>query len=147
MAHAGGRRSKLNGHTIELAEEYVDDIPANVLDLSDDYLEGCKDKFDRKNDIKEAKLPTDFGLALYLGVSRSTLYEWEKKNQKFAAVLERLNNRQADELIQKSLSGHYKSQKTVGALLSKHGIVEKTETDNAWHFNDTDKADNFMKDD
>jgi hypothetical protein len=128
MAHRGGAPSKLNGHTIELAEEYVDGIPANALFETENYIISCEDNFKRgKVDVN---LPTDFGLALFLNVSRSTLYEWAKVNPKFAALMERLSNKQAVQLINKSLSGHYKSQKTVGAMLSKHGIVEKTEVDN-----------------
>lgn len=126
MSHAGGRRSKLNGHTFELAEEYIDDIPANALFGTEEYIAECKDTFTKRK--TEVNLPTDFGLALYLGVSRSTLYEWQKVNPEFKALMERLENKQAVSLINKSLSGHYKSQKTTGALLAKHGIVEKIET-------------------
>jgi len=125
MAHAGGAPSKLNGQKIEEAEEYVDGVPPNALFDAENYLSSCKDTFTKRK--TEVKLPTDFGLALHLRVARSTLYEWAKISPEFAAIMERLNNKQAEELIQKSLSGHYKSQKTVGAMLSKHGVIEKTE--------------------
>lgn len=68
-------------------------------------------------------LPKAAGLALHLGVNRSTLYEWAKVHPEFSNILERINATQEDRVINKAIEGTYNSN-IAKLLLGKHGYKE-----------------------
>ena len=77
---------------------------------------------------KRIKLPTIEGLALELDINRDTIYEWSKEHSEFSDIIEKLRKKQADMLINYGLSGDYNP--TISkVLLTKHGYIEKQETD------------------
>ena len=101
LKHAGGRPTKLTPELTLKAYDYL------------------KPNFD---------LPTIEGLALELDITRDTLYQWEKENEEFSYILGKLRLLQANKLIQKSITGQYNA--TISKMmLTKHGYVEKSETD------------------
>jgi hypothetical protein len=71
-------------------------------------------------------IPTIEGLAVHLGVSRDTLYEWEDKYPDFSDILEQLRAAQADQLIQNGLIGYFNSTITK-LMLTKHGYADRQE--------------------
>lgn len=71
-------------------------------------------------------IPTIEGLALYLGLATSTVYEWEKKYDEFSEVIASLRQKQASRLISKGLSGDY-NPTIAKVLLTKHGYREGVE--------------------
>lgn len=77
-------------------------------------------------------LPTIEGLAIFLDVNRSSIYEWERQDtplgHKFSNILDRVKVEQAYKLIGKGLRGEYNSTITK-LMLSKHGYVEETKVD------------------
>jgi hypothetical protein len=79
-------------------------------------------------------IPTMEGLALFLGVNRSSVYEWQKGDTKlheeFSHIADGLLAQQANELINKGLKGVFNAKITTLILSGKHGYVEKTEVDN-----------------
>jgi hypothetical protein len=82
--------------------------------------------YDKLGDV----IPTIEGLAIHLGVSRKTLYNWSEDPEKveFLHIFETCMAKQGRTLINKGLNGEFNS--TVSKLmLSKHGYVEKTEID------------------
>ena len=82
------------------------------------YLEGCYDQ-----------IPTMEGLANYIGVAISTLYEWgdDPKKREFSETLTRIKQTQGDMLLQKGLKGDYNA--TIAKLmLHNHGYSDKQET-------------------
>ena len=101
-----------------------------MLDKARQYIATCVDEF--KIDMKEkkilsigVKLPKSEGLALFLGVSRSRLYEWANENEEFRDILETVNQEQVIRLIDGGLSGRYNP--TIAKLvLAKHGYKEET---------------------
>lgn len=117
-----------------------------ILKKAKKYLELCQDEEERqiiglsakgtelyKNKLK-VKLPSIEGLAVYLGVARSTIYEWEKtenedkslKYPEFSDILGKILAEQAQRLINNGLSGDYNS--TISKLiLTKHGYSDKQE--------------------
>ena len=72
------------------------------------------------------RIPTLEGLAVFLNVSRSTIYEWADKYPEFSDILEQAMARQAQGLIENGLTGTYNSTITK-LLLTKHGYVDKQE--------------------
>jgi len=116
--------------------EYRDDYhPQRVLD----YINECEDeieeyhktrgdKSDSYDRIVKVKLPSIEGLAVFLDVNKTTIYEWESTYPQFSNVIDKLRQKQASELINKGLSGDY-NPTIAKVLLTKHGYKESTETD------------------
>lgn len=100
------------------------------MDKVEDILESENEKTGRIRYRPQlvVKLPKAEGLALYLGVSRSRLYEWAGLYPEFQDILERINQIQADRVINEALAGNY-NPLIAKLLLGKHGYREKTETD------------------
>jgi hypothetical protein len=107
-----GRPSKLTKEIVEKASGYIRETKADGLYPRD--------------------LPTIEGLAIHLDVTRSSLYEWEKQDtslgHQFSDILDRVKTHQAYKLIGKGLDGSYNATITK-LMLSKHGYVDKQETD------------------
>ena len=85
---------------------------------ADWYLLNYKDMGDR--------VPTAAGLAVYLGVSKVSLYEWAKHHDKFSNTLSKLNAIQEYKLIQGGLGNEYNSTITK-LMLANHGYSDKQE--------------------
>lgn len=100
-----------------------------------EYLNSCKDTVEVLGSGKDTyiknnvSLPTVDGLALFLDVSRDTLYEWAKHHQEFSDTLARVKQEQAKVLINKGLSGDYNPTIAKLVLATNHGYHEKQETD------------------
>ncbi|MEQ1967688.1 DNA-packaging protein [Xenorhabdus nematophila] len=76
----------------------------------------------------EAVIPSVAGLACYLGIARSTVYEYAKLNAEFSDTLEGILALQESRLINKGLSGEFNATITK-LMLSNHGYSEKQEID------------------
>jgi hypothetical protein len=98
-----------------------------------EYLASCEDveierETGQKTEYKlNVKLPTVQGLAVYLGVSRDTIYEWSTKYPEFSDTIEQINAKQADKLINEGLAGNYNSTIAKLMLSSNHGMRERTD--------------------
>lgn len=110
-----------------------------ILVKSNEYIENCKDDFEEilesENDKTgrtrferklRVRLPKAEGLALHLDVSRDTLYEWAKVHKEFSYILDRINQIQADRVINEALAGNYNPM-IAKLLLGKHGYSDKQE--------------------
>jgi len=90
-----------------------------------EYLDSCKDEYVGLAKIV-VRLPSIEGLALYLDISRSTLYLWKENHSEFSDILDKLLSRQAEVLLNKGLSGDYNP--TISKLvLAKHGYRDSQE--------------------
>lgn len=84
-----------------------------------EYLDSCVDNLEKK----EVRLPSIEGLAVYLNLSRNTIYEWCKEHSEFSDIIEVLKAKQAEKLLNNGLSGTYNP--TISkVLLTKHGYRE-----------------------
>lgn len=99
------------------------------------YIDSCKDeeyqrvksdgdKSTTYDNLVKVKIPTIEGLAAHLEVSRSTVYEWKAKYAEFSDIIERLQQLQAERLINNGLSGTY-NPTIAKVLLTKHGYIER----------------------
>ena len=102
-----GRPKEFNEEVVENARKFLDTFDVSVATL----------------------LPTIEGLALYLHISRDTVYEWEKEDEAFSDIVKELRSRQAEKLIQNALANRYNASIAKLILSGKHGYVEKTEVD------------------
>ncbi|MBT7082057.1 MAG: hypothetical protein HN929_11455 [Chloroflexi bacterium] len=109
VGNQGGRPTKYN---------------ETVLEIAWDYINGG---FEARSVI-----PTVEEFALLVGVSKKTLYEWEKEEDKkeFCYAMDSLRNLQASLTINKGLTGEWLNNIIIGRLLTTHGYKEKIETDN-----------------
>lgn len=78
-----------------------------------------------QEDDKEV-IPTIFGLALWLGISSSTAYQWAKEKPKFSDTLRILMDRQGQICLQGGMTGRFNSTITK-LILSKHGYSDRVE--------------------
>jgi len=87
------------------------------------YIEGG---WESQGDV----VPQVVSLALAMGVSKSTIYEWAKdpEKQEFSDILTRVQQAQEQKLINGGLSGGFNPAVTK-MLLCKHGYSDKVEQD------------------
>lgn len=111
MVHAGGRPT-------EYKEEYIVTV--------DEYINSCQDYIDENGKLK-VKIPKLEGLALYLGVDKTSLYEWEKKYPEFSHALDKIRNEQSSRLQDNGLAGTYNPTIAKLMLSSNHGMREKSD--------------------
>ncbi len=116
---------------IEYKEEYIAKV--------DEYLELCTDEDVQeltglsakgtelyKNKVK-VNLPTIEGFALFIGVSKKSLYNWEKEYPQFLHALRKIEAEQQKRLINNGLSGDYNPTIAKLILSSNHGMREKSD--------------------
>lgn len=100
-----------------------------------EYLAECTDdEFERGEDRNvmykiRVKLPTIEGFARFLGVNKTTLYEWSKEYPEFSNALEEIKTEQQERLINNGLNGDYNPTIAKLMLSSNHGMKEKSEQD------------------
>lgn len=107
------------GRPTEYNSQVLSDAINYVQNFSNDSKEG---------QTLKVNLPTIEGLALYLEISRSTLYLWQKEYKEFSDIIEVLQQKQAQVLINNGLSGNY-NPTIAKVLLTKHGYTDKQEID------------------
>jgi hypothetical protein len=111
--HAGGRPSKYD--------------PKYILSV-DEYLETRKDEIDYKGN-KTVRLPMIETFALFIGVNKTTLYEWESRHEEFSNALDKIRIEQQERLLNNGLSGAYNSAIAKLVLSANHNMREKSDTD------------------
>lgn len=123
---AGGRPSEYKEEYIEKADEYlelhVDSEEKQLTGLSAKGTELYKQKL-------TVKLPTVEGFAMFIGVNKTSLYEWEKKHPAFSNALSKIREEQRHRLLNKGLSGDYNPVIAKLILSSNHGMSDKQEID------------------
>lgn len=118
-----GRPTDYNSEILSKAWEYVD----SCEDTTEQIVTGQSEKgFTTFGTKVTVKLPSIEGLALYIGVHKDTVYEWEKIHDEFSDVINVLRSKQAERLINNGLSGDYNAN-IAKLLLSKHGYADKQE--------------------
>ena len=100
-----GRPTKLTEELLAKAEDYV----ANYESYGD-------------------AVPTAVGLALEIGVHRSTCYEWAKEDERFSDIFTRVESTQERKLVNGGLEGKWNPAITT-MMLTKHGYSDKLEQD------------------
>jgi hypothetical protein len=75
-------------------------------------------------------IPSQAGLAIYLGISLSCVEKWarDEKKQEFLRVLDQIEVKQQALLVNKGLSGDFNSN-IAKLVLGKHGFKDKAESE------------------
>lgn len=120
-----GRPSKYN-------PKYCDEVDRYLEENQDEEVKVLKQSNSEKGfvtyDTKlKVKLPTVEGFAIFIGVNKTTLYEWEKVNQSFSNSLDKIREEQRRRLLNSGLSGDYNSTIAKLILSSNHGMREKSD--------------------
>jgi hypothetical protein len=103
--HAGGAPTKYTPQIIEELNEYLKEaIPQNM------------------------KIPTVEGIALRLGITKKTLYNWSEVHPEFLHALDKLKMMQKEALIETGIFGGKEINQAIIALLLKvnHDMIETT---------------------
>ena len=92
-----------------------------ILSKAEEYLANYESHGDA--------VPSHAGLALVVGISRFTVYEWAKHPEKkeFSSILDKILMTQEKAALSKGLTGDWNAQ-IVKLLLGKHGYSDKVET-------------------
>lgn len=96
-----GRPTEFNENTVKMVEKYI------------------KDDF-KKDEI----VPTITGLAIYLGITRQTIYDWSSKNEEFSDIMGILMTTQEKRLLSGSLTNKLNT-KIATLMLVKHGYKKQ----------------------
>ena len=102
---------------------------ARNSDYSEIILKLTEDYFNLKRPSDDEVLPTIEGLALYLKVARSTIYEWMKdvEKQEFSDTVEAILAKQGLMLMNKGLTNEFTPTIAKLMLSSNHGMSERTD--------------------
>lgn len=120
---------KGEGRPPTYSKEIIKKVRTYIISCKDEETEFHKtrgEKSDGFERILKVRLPTIEGLASYLHVVRSTIYEWRKEYKEFSDIIDELMQKQADALITNGLSGNY-NPTIAKVLLTKHGYREGLE--------------------
>lgn len=123
----GGRPTDYREEYVQSAEEYLALCQDENKEVVKQRNEGKGyEMFDHKLKVK---LPTIEGFARFIGVNKTTLYEWESRHEEFSNALDKIRTEQQERLINQGLSGEYNSTIAKLILSSNHGFKEKSEQD------------------
>lgn len=89
---------------------------------ADQYLLGHEEQGD--------VIPSHAGLACWLGVAKSTIYEWKKTFPAFSDTLEAIQSKQETIALNKGLTGAFNATITK-LVLANHGYSDKQEIEHS----------------
>ena len=81
--------------------------------------------FESGESLGEA-IPSHVGLAMFLGVTKSTIYEWAKHHEAFSDTLEVISNCQEQKAVNHGIVGTFNPTITK-LVLANHGYSDKQE--------------------
>ena len=74
-------------------------------------------------------IPSVAGMACYLGVTRETIYDWQRKDTEFSDTMNSVMAIQEREILNGTLGGTFNAP-FAKLLMTKHGYSDKVEQDN-----------------
>ena len=96
-----------------------------MIELAYDYLNDRKDFYDEETKRYKVNLPTIEGFAKFIGVNKTTLYEWSQKHEEFSNALSDIKSEQAQRLQDNGLAGTYNPTIAKLILSANHNMRER----------------------
>lgn len=118
------------GRPNEFKKEYIKKVDEYLENQQDEEIEVLRQRSNTEKGYEiydqkiKVKLPTIEGFALFLGVSKRVLYDWEKKYPDFLHALDKIRTEQQQRLINMGLSGDYNSTIAKLILSTNHDMRE-----------------------
>ena len=116
-----GAPTKYKAEYIDKVDEYL----AECVDEDKQVVKQSSEKYDMYDNKLKVNLPTVEGFALWLGIPKSTLYDWKKNHEDFSDSLEKIVEEQRKRLLNMGLSGEYNSTIAKLILSSNHGMSDR----------------------
>ena len=120
-----GRPTKYKEEFVDKVEEYLQQCQDEYYDYKKSWSSSSKGESGSQEQKIKVKLPTIEGFARFLGVNKTTIYEWIKEHNKFSNAIEAIQVEQQQRLLNKGLSGDYNQTIAKLILSSNHGMVER----------------------
>lgn len=121
---------KRTGRPLEYDKDYINRVD-EYLELHQDeevqIIKGQSEDYTNYDNKLKVKLPTIEGFARFIGVNKTSLYEWEKLDKDFSNALDKIRQEQHDRLVNNGLSGDYNPTIAKLVLSSNHGYKEKAD--------------------
>jgi hypothetical protein len=88
------------------------------------------DEYLKTTGREQTSLPTVEGFAIYIDITKKTLYNWSKIYPDFLHALDKIMTHQAKQLIDDGIYGGKEVNSTIVKLLlqNNHGMKERTDT-------------------
>jgi len=118
---------EIPAHCTDLPKEIYDWTHYYIAQAEDRILEFHKTRGETTNSYEkfvEVKLPSRTGLALVLNVTGESITNWGKKFPNFKRLLEHIDAKQKDALLNGGLSGRYNPSFSKFLLSSIHGMKD-----------------------
>lgn len=93
-------------------------------------LAKAKEYLDSGWEEQEELFPSHVGLCLYIGIGKSTAYDWAKEEgkQAFSDIFEQIMMKQELKIVRNAITGDYNST-IAKVMLTKHGYSDKQQTE------------------
>lgn len=108
------------------AGRLTDYDPVIFFKKLEEYKKERQDHVDALAKIHKVRLPTIDGLAVFIKVTRPTLYNWGEKYPEVKQALDEIMQEQLQRLIDEGLGGNYNPTIVKLLLSHNHGIREET---------------------
>ena len=89
-----------------------------------DELQARADRYIFEYHTQDDVIPSAAGLCVWLGISRSTLHEWDRTHPEFSHTLDGIRSLQEKAALNKGLTGEFNST-IVKLVLANHGYSDK----------------------
>jgi len=91
-------------------------------------LQAKADRYIHEYHTQDDVIPSAAGLCVWLGISRSTLHEWERSYPEFSNTLDAIRQLQEKVALNNGLTGDFNST-IVKLVLANHGYSDRQEID------------------
>ena len=95
-----------------------------------ELLSKCNEYLKSGWEVEGELFPSHVGLCLYVGIGKSTAYDWSKEEEKqeFSDIFEQIMMRQELNIVKNAITGDYNST-IAKVMLTKHGYSDKLQTE------------------
>ena|SRR3990167_10117568 len=119
--HAGGRPTEYDPSFIHEVDEYL----KKEQDEWEEFHKVRGQRSDSYEKIITVHLPTRYGFAKFIGVTRQTVDNWSGIYPEFFDALGKIDEEQKNRLLENGLAGKYNPVIAKLVLSSNHGMAEK----------------------